>query len=171
MFAKLPTVKYPYDKGIELAGIVLANLPSRLAIDTSYIMERKFVSDGETAEAVAFRVYKRPDLHWVLLYINAIRDPYTEWPMREGILKTYADLKYGIDSQSQIHHLVDTRTQEELDPEDYSIPYPFHITPVSYLMHEQNLNNARREIVAIAPKYIHDFVDLYNELIQGKVVA
>ena len=168
MFEKLPSLRYPYEGGIEMAGIVLANLPSRLNIDRSYIIERKFIADAESPEGIAHRLYKRADLHWVTMYINSICDPYTEWPIPEAFLRTYADLKYGVNSIETIHHLLDTQTGEELDPGFASPPYPHHITPVSYFMHEQNLNNAKREVIAISPRYIHQFVDFYNELIAGK---
>ncbi len=55
MFEKLPSLRYPYEGGIEMAGIVLANLPSRLNIDRSYIIERKFIADAESPEGIAHR--------------------------------------------------------------------------------------------------------------------
>lgn len=173
MFEKTGTIVYPYNGGVELAAIVLANLPNRLNIDQSYVVETKIIGDGETPEALAHRYYKRADFHWVLMYINGIRDPYTEWPIREGFLREFADLKYGVDSLSTIRHLVDIESGEEihdnamLEIMAVSPPYPANIHPVSYFEYEQTLNNARREIIAIAPRYIHEFVSLYEDLIKG----
>lgn len=173
MFEKIGTINYPYNGGVELAAIILSVLPQRLNIDRSYVIERKVVGDGETPEMLAWRWYKRPDLHWVLMYINAVRDPLTEWPMAEAVLKEYADLKWGKDSYSTIHHLVDTRDGSELHDFDAAEiiaaapPYPQHIHPVSIFEYEQTLNNKRREIMAIAPRYIHEFVSLYEDTIRG----
>lgn len=167
MFDNLKSMVYPYDGGVELAALVLANLPVRLNIDRTFIIEKKFVGDGETAESLAWRLWKRPDYHWVLLYVNAIRDPYTEWPMRDGNIQAYANKKYGFETMNIIHHFVDVNTAEIVEA-NLVPPYPANLSPVSYLEHERNLNNARRNIVAITPKYISVFVDAYNELIAGK---
>ncbi len=169
MFNNLQTLKYPYDGGVELAGLILANMPVRLNIDRSYILDRKYISDGETAEGLAWKLWRRPDFHWVLLYINAIVDPYTGWPMRDGNVHSYANAKYGFETMDKIRHFVDL-TNDKIIFADYTPPYPANLHPVSYLEHERNLNNAKRAIVAITPKYIHDFVDTYNELILGKTV-
>jgi hypothetical protein len=173
MFRKMGVMTYPYDGGVELAAIVLANLPSRLNIDKSYLIESKIVRDGETPEALAHLYYKRADLHWTLLYINSIRDPYTEWPMREGFIRTYADAKYNLNSMTTIRHLLDTRDgrvieDAEMDAIVSSPPYPLFIHPVSYFEHEQTENNKRREIIAVSAKYILDFCDLYEDLLRGK---
>ena len=174
MFKKMGVLTYPYDGGVELAAIALANLPSRLNIDKSYLIESKIVRDGESPEALAHLYYKRADLHWTLLYINSIRDPYTEWPMREGFIRTYADAKYNLDSMATIHYLIDTRDGRVIDGSEMagivaaSPPYPLHIHPVSYFEHEQTANNKRREIIAVSSRYIHDFCDLYEDLLRGK---
>ncbi len=167
MFDNLKTLQYPYDGGVDLAALVLANLPIRLNIDRTFIIEKKYVGDGETAENLAWRLWKRADYHWVLLYINAIRDPYTEWPMRNELIHSYANTKYGFETMNVVHHFIVLNTGEWVEA-DLQPPYPANLTPITYLEHERNLNNARREIVAITPKYINNFVDAYNELIAGK---
>ena len=174
MFAKLSTLKYPYTGGVELAGLALANLPGRLDIDKSYLIERKIVLDGETPESLAYKLYRRADLHWTLLYLNNIRDPHTEWPIREGFLREFADLKYSLNSMETIHHFRDLRDNTEIH--DYEAkalieagpPYPEHLHPVSYYEMEVDANNERRKIIAITSKHIHDFAELYENLIRGR---
>lgn len=173
MFEKIGVLQYPYNGGVELAAIVLSVLPQRLNIDKSYVIEKKVIGDGETPEVLAWRWYKRPDLHWVLMYINSVRDPLTEWPIAEANLKVYADEKWGVDSASTIHHFTDLLTGDEL--QDFQAaeivaagtPYPANLHPVSVFEYEQAENNKRREILAIAPRYIHEFVSLYEDMIRG----
>lgn len=174
MFEKLPTLNYPYTGGVELAALALANLPGRVDIDKSYLIERKIVIDGETPEALSHKLYRRADLHWTLMYLNNVRDPHTEWPMRNGFIREFADLKYGLNSMETIHHFRDLRDESEIH--DYAAaqyitagpPYPEWLHPVSYYEMEVDANNERRKIVAITSKHILDFVELYENLIKGR---
>lgn len=172
MFNNLKTLQYPYDRGVELAGIALANLPLRLNIDKSYIIEDHVVSDGEGPESLAYRLYKDANLHWVILYINSIRNPYEEWPMRHDFVKDWADTKFGFDTAVVVKHLVDTRTEKQMyGPEARAIleagaPYPQWVRPVSWYDWCVEKNNARRNIIAISPRHVRDFVDMYEELIK-----
>lgn len=174
MFEKLPSLAYPYSGGVELAGLALANLPGRIDIDKSYLLERKIIMDGETPESLAYKLYKRADLHWTLLYINNIRDPHTEWPMRDGFVRRFADLKHGLNSLETIHHFVDLRDGSEIhdlaaqELVTAGPPYPEHLQPVTYYEMEVAANNERRKIIAITAKHIHDFCELYENLIRGR---
>ena len=174
MFEKLPVLPYPYTGGVELAGLPLANLPGRVDIDKSYLIERKIVLDGETPESLAHKLYRRADLHWTLLYLNNVRDPHTEWPIRAAFLREFADLKHGLNSMETIHHFVDIRDGREIYDMEAEVfitagpPYPEWLHPVSYYEMEVDANNERRKIVAITSRYILDFVELYENLIRGK---
>lgn len=174
MFEKLPVLPYPYTGGVELAALALANLPGRVDIDKSYLIEKKIILDGETPEALAYKLYRRPDLHWTLMYLNNVRDPHTEWPMRDGFVREFADLKYGFNTMERIHHFRDVRDNTEIY--DYAAqqyitagpPYPEWLHPVSYYEMEVDANNERRKIVAITARHILDFCELYENLIRGR---
>lgn len=56
------------------------------------------IADGERPETIANRVYGSPFYHWVVLHVNNIVSPYTEWPLntREVILKIYYTYDYDV---------------------------------------------------------------------------
>jgi hypothetical protein len=54
---------------------------SQRASDKTSIMLPYIITDGETPEIIANKLYGTPFYHWVLLLINDITNPRTEWPL------------------------------------------------------------------------------------------
>lgn len=52
------------------------------------------IKDEERPEDIAYKVYGRADLHWLILLFNEIHDPYFEWPMSSSKLEVYMEEKY-----------------------------------------------------------------------------
>ena len=52
------------------------------------------IKDGERPDTLAYKLYGRSDLHWVILLFNEILDPYYEWPMSYAELDQYIAYKY-----------------------------------------------------------------------------
>lgn len=54
------------------------------------------IKDKERPEVVAYNFYKDPSLHWTILYINNIVNPYTEWPLDSVAFERFVRAKYPI---------------------------------------------------------------------------
>lgn len=52
------------------------------------------VSDGETPELIAGKLYGDPEKHWTILMVNNIVNPQNDWLMDTRSLELYIDKKY-----------------------------------------------------------------------------
>ena len=59
------------------------------------------IQEGDTPEMVASRYYGDAELHWVILIVNQITDPFYDWPMTYQQFVAFINEKYG----SQAHAL------------------------------------------------------------------
>ena len=123
------------------------------------------VPDGYTIEQVSDKFYNSPDYHWVIMTINEIVDVRREWPMGSSDLLAYCKKKYGETNLYRPHHC---RTNDE-----HKIVVEFNeedlasgaIYIVSNYQYEEDLNNEKREIKMLDPKYLAEFVSIYSSLI------
>ena len=123
------------------------------------------VPDGYTIEQVSDKFYGNPDYHWVIMTINEIVDARREWPMGSSDLLAYCKKKYGETAIYLPHH---SRTNDEfrivVDYTEEALASG-EIILVSNYQYEEELNNAKREIKMLDPKYLAEFVSLYSSLI------
>ena len=68
------------------------------------------VSDSDTPETLAFKVYGDSELHWIILHFNNILDPRFDWPQTTNNLVRYVEGKYT--SINGIHHYEDSNQNE-----------------------------------------------------------
>ena len=64
------------------------------------------VTDSDTPENLADKVYGDPGAHWIILYANDIYNPYKDWPMDNRSFRKYLIGKYGSVEAAQLgyHH-------------------------------------------------------------------
>ena len=77
----------------------VTNIMSRFSIDATskeqLTMYYKYdISDGETPEIIADKLYGSPEKHWIILSVNNIKNPQFDWPLRYNDLTKYIDIKY-----------------------------------------------------------------------------
>lgn len=53
------------------------------------------ISEGDTPEIVADKLYGNMSLEWVILHFNKIHDPFFEWPLDYYSLEQHIKTKYG----------------------------------------------------------------------------
>ena len=78
---------------------VVTNLMSRFSFNATskdkLVMYYKYdISDGETPEIIADKLYGSPEKHWIILSVNNIKNPQFDWPLRYNDLTKYIDVKY-----------------------------------------------------------------------------
>lgn len=123
------------------------------------------VPDGFTIEQVADKFYKKPDYHWVIMIINDIVDVRKEWPVSNSDLVAYAKKKYGETKIYETHHYRTTDDAKLIVDFDAADLANGDIEEVSNLQYEEELNDAKREINILNPKYLTEFVSNYASLI------
>lgn len=90
------------------------------------------IKDGETAERIAFDMYKDPSKHWIILLANDIVDPQYDWPLQSNPLNDYINKKYSsynISLDPDEYHAITQDNIEITDPVSHSkTGYTFHAT-------------------------------------------
>lgn len=94
-FPKVPYYIEKQNQSIDL----LTNLMSRFKFENKFkentiVYYNYTISDGETPEIIADKIYGSPERHWIILNLNDIVDPYLDWPMSERSLIKFIDKKY-----------------------------------------------------------------------------
>ena len=125
------------------------------------------VKDGETPEMIAHRYYGDVNLHWTILAINDIVDYYEDWPMSVQRFEEFVKEKY--DNPQGIHHYEITQTSGDttvtidvgMNTTDYSG------TPISNYQYEDKLQEQKRQIRLIQPRYIKEFVKEFERKLDG----
>ena len=128
------------------------------------------VKSGETPEYIANEFYGDPELHWVVLLVNDIIDYYNEWPMTVPQFETYVKSKYDDVDRSHHHEYTqesgDTKFTIEL-PNDAATSLPAGSTPVTNYQYEENLQEQRRRIRLIQPRFIGQIKKEFKNRMNG----
>jgi hypothetical protein len=106
-----PRIRYDINKNKYTNYDVITNITFRVSIikntlnNISTYFEYQ-ISEGDTPEILAQKVYKDPEAYWVILYANDIYDPQYDWPLNYKSFTSYIASKYGsIEwAKSNYHH-------------------------------------------------------------------
>jgi hypothetical protein len=96
-FEFLPTELYKLSNNTSLN--VVTNITSRVKINdalktNSSSYYEYIVSEGETPEIIADKIYRNSNRHWIILLMNDIIDPQFDWPLNNDSLNHYIEKKY-----------------------------------------------------------------------------
>ena len=179
-FRQLPILDYPsltndrtsaYDyqrvKNIFKRAIIRDDIFDEATAFTKYS-----VQGDERPDQVAYRVYNDSTLDWVILTTNNIVHVRDEWPMGNNDFLTYLNEKYTSEQLSNIHHY-ETEVIRDSNgkliqpsgltvPEGYSMTFVDNgvlrteskITSYTFLEHETNLNDEKRNINILKTDYL-----------------
>jgi len=139
-----------------------------------FLFDNYDVQDGERPEDVAFKWFDDAGLHWVILMTNNITDRYYEWPMTQPQFQNFIEDKYGVASIDSTHHYEITKSSGKTTasgPSDYSHLVECNsdeddATAVTNREYEQRLQDKNRQIRLLDRKYLGQFVQEFERLIQ-----
>ena len=119
--------------------------------------EKHIIVDGETPEILAHKFYGDSELHWIILYGNGskFQNPYYDWPMTNYDLNKFVAKKYA--NINATHHYEDSDGYQ-VDSDASTA------TVITNLKHEEAVNDAKRIIRIIQPRYIDLVVDEFKRL-------
>ena len=179
-FRQLPNLSYPSlanDRSSVYDYQVVKNFFKRAVLRDDIFNEvtafTKYSVEGdERADQVAYDFYGDSGLDWVILTTNNIIHVRDEWPMSQQDFLTYLNEKYTSEQLSNIHHyetkLIRDSSGTLVQPEglhvdsNYSITFldngvsrtESSITSVTFLQHETNLNDEKRNINILKTDYL-----------------
>lgn len=110
-FENFSSIIYTFDKNVENQQIV-TNILARSTflrevaenVDIAYEYQ---VTDEDTPEVIAHKIYGSAERSWIILLFNKIINPFYDWPLKNDVLDNYIFNKYGqtIDqARDTIHH-------------------------------------------------------------------
>ena len=193
-FRQLPELDYPslandrksaYDyqkvKNIFKRAVIRDDLFDEVVAFTKYS-----VVGDERPDQVAYNFYGDSGLDWVVLTTNNIIHVRDEWPMGNQDFLTYLNAKYTAEQLSNIHHyetkLIRDSRGRLIQPEGLTVPAGHSITfldngvlktesqltSFSFLEHEIDLNDKKRDINILIPEYLSLFLEDFAEIMEYK---
>ena len=193
-FRKLPNLDYPslanertsaYDyqtvKNIFKKAVIRDDIFDEITAFTEYSVE-----GDERPDQVAYNFYGDSGLDWVILTTNNIIHVRDEWAMGQQDFLTYLNQKYTNEQLSNIHHyetkIIRDSNGKLIQPEGLIVPEGHSITfldngvlrteskltSFTFLEHETNLNDKKRDINILRPEYLTLFLEDFSEIMEYK---
>ena len=193
-FKQLPNLDYPsltndrnsaYDyqvvKNIFKRAVVRDDIFNEITAFTKYS-----VQGDERPDQVAYQFYNDSGLDWVVVATNNIVHVRDEWPMGNQDFLTYLNEKYTEAELANIHHYETkiirdssgTLIQKEglTVPEGHSVTFidngvyrtESSLTSFSFLQHETDLNDAKRDINILKVEYLGLFLENFADIMEYK---
>lgn len=174
-FGKFDKIQY---KGKTVTNITNSILLKYRPMNNTTLYTYHTVKEGETPEILAHKYYGKAEDHWIILLLNNIVNPFFDWVLTSQELSSLITDKYGKGNEGKIHHLVYNKTGKWVD--DYTTmqyvdkhggvikPIPFDMSPVTNSDVEIERNNSKRDVKILAPQYVQDFKNQFEDLMSGE---
>jgi len=174
-FSSFPKRTYDLrgDGNEKLVTDLLRRVKIRESVKDNFALFDKYdVSNGETPEEVAFKIYGSTEYHWVVLMINDITDRYYGWPLSDYGFEEYVKNKYS--NPGGIHHYEITQSSGRTTsngPEDYSHKIEVNsdatgAEAVTNYEYERRLQEQKRQIRILSPSYLPAFEQEFKKLVK-----
>ena len=193
-FRQLPNLSYPSlanDRKSAYDYQVVKNLFKRAVLRDDIINEitnftKYSVKGDERADQIAYNFYGDSGLDWIILTTNNIIHVRDEWPMSNRDFLTYLNEKYTSEQLSNVHHYETREIRDSSNTliqkagvrvkSNHSITYldqgsattTSSIKTVSYLQHETDLNDAKRNILILRKEYLSTILRDIGDIMQYK---
>ena len=193
-FRQIPNLDYPSlrnDRNSAYDYQVVKNIFKRAVIRDDIFNEitaftKYSVVGDERPDQVAYQFYNDSGLDWVILATNNIIHVRDEWPMGNQDFLTYLNGKYTEAELANIHHyetkIIRDSSGTLIQPEGKRVPAGYTInfldngtlrsesslTSFSFLEHETDLNDAKRNINILRPEFLGLFLENFADIMEYK---
>ena len=175
-FSQFPKINYNLS-GVNGNTNIVTDIFRRVKIrskiaDNVSLLDKYDVAEGEKPEDIAYKIYGDTDYFWVVTLVNNIVNRFYDWPLPEFVFQQYLKDKYS--NPDGIHHYEVTQTsgkQTGEGPADYSHKLEVNSThpgaqSVSNREYENRLQDQKRQINILLPKYLATFEQEFRRLIR-----
>tara|TARA_A100001035_G_scaffold267951_1_gene252376 strand:+ start:1390 stop:2064 length:675 start_codon:yes stop_codon:yes gene_type:complete len=193
-FRQIPNLDYPSlanDRNSVYDYQVVKNIFKRAVIrddifDEITAFTKYSVVGDERPDQVAYQFYNDSGLDWVILATNNIIHVRDEWPMGNQDFLTYLNAKYTETELSNIHHyeteIIRDSSGTLIQPEGKTVPAGYTVNfldngslrtesklkSFSFLQHETNLNDSKRDINILKPEFLGLFLENFADIMEYK---
>ena len=160
------------DNQYKLVRNLLKRVKLRAYIKSGLFLFDKYdVKYGENPEDVAFKYYDNSEYHWIVLMINNVTDRYYQWPQTDPQLQAFLTDKYGAGNEDGVHHYELAQTSGPTSSSDDSHMLEVNsdtenATTITNREYEEREQNKLRQIRLLDRRYISQFVEEFEKLIQ-----
>ena len=191
-FRQLPNLDYPSlrnDRNSAYDYQVVKNIFKRAVLrddifDEVTAFTKYSVQGDERPDQVAYQFYNDSGLDWVILATNNIVHVRDEWPMGNQDFLTYLNAKYTEAQLANIHHyetkIIRDSSGTLIQPEGKIVPAGYTVnfldngvlrsesslTSFSFLEHETNLNDAKRDINILKVEFLGLFLENFADIME-----
>ena len=191
-FRQLPNLDYPSlrnDRNSAYDYQVVKNIFKRAVLrddifDEITAFTKYSVQGDERPDQVAYQFYNDSGLDWVILATNNIVHVRDEWPMGNQDFLTYLNAKYTESQLTNIHHyetkIIRDSNGTLIQPEGKTVPAGYTVnfldngvlrsesslTSFSFLEHETNLNDAKRNINILKVEFLGLFLENFADIME-----
>jgi len=128
-------------KNVRLRKEILSNIT---------LFDMYIISDGETPEFIAEKIYGNPEYFWAIMLANDRYDYLTDFPLRQNAMEKMIIDKYGVENINDIHHY-----EKEINGVTYVVDSTLAgSNPITNSGHEYAVNESKRIIKIISPAII-----------------
>ena len=193
-FRQIPELDYPSlanDRNSAYDYQIVKNIFKRAVLrddifDEVTAFEKYSVQGDERPDQVAYNFYNDSGLDWVILTTNNIIHVRDEWPMGNQDFLTYLNAKYTEAELANIHHyetkIIRDSSGTLIQPEGKTVPAGYTVnfldngvlrsesslTSFSFLEHETNLNDNKRNINILKSEYLNFFLEDFSNIMEYK---
>ena len=193
-FRQIPNLDYPSlrnDRNSVYDYQIVKNIFKRAVIrddifDEITAFTKYSVVGDERPDQVAYQFYNDSGLDWVILATNNMIHVRDEWPMGNQDFLTYLNAKYTEAELSNIHHyeteIIRDSSGTLIQPEGKTVPAGYtvnfldngnlrtesKIKSFSFLQHETNLNDSKRDINILKPEFLGLFLENFADIMEYK---
>jgi len=156
--------KIGYSFTTNSSPIAITNILKRIKVlpgikENTSIYTKIIVTDRDSPESIAHRFYRDTGLHWIILLMNDIIDPFFEWPIDQFSLGRLITKKYGAGNENNTHHWENPKQYEVNSTTAYA-------SPVTNTEYEERQNESYREIRVLDLVFVNKFISEYKKLIK-----
>lgn len=180
-FKYLPDLEYlKYDKNPYQGDLVLVKnlfvrtVFSKFAEKYVTIFDPYIIKEGDRLDILAYNLYGDSYYDWIIVLVNDYTNIYEQWPKDPTTLEDYVYYKYGLGAYD-VHHYETYEVKNSLGqvvlPSGLEVNSDFSITvegttfsgsqlvyEVTNYQYEENLNEEKRNIQLLKPRYLDLFV-------------
>jgi hypothetical protein len=187
-FQTIPNLLYPFEINgvyqlIVLKDIALNVRLKKEILDNVGLYDEYSIENGEKIEHISEKLYGTPLHHWTIMLINQRFDYLNDFPLSEETLSNHIFKKYRLNADEEPQFVSNRQIfsngellfwdehgmptdPTEWNPETLTFQPRAFVTPVSAIMYETNLNDAKRNIKVINPRLITQVINELEDLFE-----
>lgn len=165
-FKHFPTIDYDPsgNKNTKTIKDILIRVKIKDAIKSTRAIFSKYdVKEGQRPEDVAFEQYGDAQLHWIILMMNEMVNPYYDWPMGLRDLESFVAEKYT--DVNAIHHYEIAQSSGDTNTKIHVEADTVGATAITNYEYEETVNDIKKQIKLLDPSYVRQITaEFVNEV-------